>query len=223
VEEINSGERSSLKSIVIQEIKQYIIEQGLKAGDKFPTERKLTEMYGVSRSVIREALSYLENTGVIRTRQGQGAFLNMTNMGHLLENFFFLWKINGGNIAEIQSLRLIFETAAIDEMSNDFKAESLCSLKSAIRRAEDAETAEAYRDADMNFHVALLEATRNNLFIQMSHVVTEYFFASPDIDLTISEYQQVTAEHRAIVKAIEIGEIEEAKMLLTRHMQNIKS
>ena len=223
MEAINNEERSSLKNIVIQEIKQYIIDQGLKAGDKFPTERKLTEIYGVSRSVIREALSYLENTGVIRTRQGQGAFLNKTNMSHLLENFFFLWKINGGDIAEIQSLRLIFETAAIDEMGKDNREENLAVLRSAIKKGEKAETPEAYRDADMTFHVALLEATGNSLFIQMSHVVTEYFFASPDIDLTVAEYQQVTAEHAAIVKAIAAGEKDHAKALLTQHMQNIKS
>lgn len=221
---INNEERSSLKSIVIQEMKQYIIEQGLKAEDKFPTERKLSEMYGVSRSVIREAMSYLENTGVIRIRQGQGAFLNKTNMTHLLENFFFLWKINGGDIAEIQSLRLIFETAAIDEMCGKAKKEEdLSVLKSAVKAGQAAHTAKAYRDADMAFHVALLEATGNSLFIQMSHVVTEYFFASPDIDLTKAEYQQVMAEHTAIVKAIEAGQKDHAKALLTQHMQNIKS
>lgn len=223
MEAINNQERSSLKKMMIQEIKQYIIDHQLKAGDKFPTERKLTEMYGVSRSVIREALSYLENTGVIRIRQGQGAFLNETNMTHLLENFFFLWKINGGDIEEIRSLRVIFESAAIDEISKGNRDENLNVLKEAIEKGKVAETIDDYRSADMAFHVALLEATGNNLFIQMSHVITQYFFASTHIHLSVKEYQTVMDEHIKIVNAIENNDINHAKVLLAEHFRNIKN
>lgn len=62
MEPINEIERKSLKKTVIQEIKKYMIDHQLKSGDKLPTERKFMEIFGVSRSVIREALSYLENT-----------------------------------------------------------------------------------------------------------------------------------------------------------------
>lgn len=206
---------------MIEEIKQYIVDNQLKAGDKFPTERKLMELYGVSRSVIREALSYLENTGVIRTKQGQGAFLNETNMSHLLENFFFLWEINGGNIAEIQSLRLIFESAAIDEISKENS--DLTLLKAAIKKGENANTVEACRDADKAFHVALLETTGNKLFIQMSHVITQYFFASTHIHLSPEEYEQTREEHRKILHAIEDNDTDEAKAILTQHIRKIKS
>lgn len=222
MEAINNQERSSLKKMMIAEIKQYIIDYQLKAGDKFPTERKLTEMYGVSRSVIREAMSYLENTGVIYIRQGQGAFLKETNMIHLLENFFFLWKINGGNIEEIQSLRVIFESAAIDEICKG-NCDGKQRIKEAIDKGESVETAKAYRDADMSFHVALLEATGNNLFIQMSHVITQYFFESAHISLSLDEYQQGVNEHIAILDALENKEADRAKTLLAQHMQNIKS
>lgn len=223
MEAINNQERSSLKKMMIQEIKKYIIDHQLKAGDKFPTERKLTEMYGVSRSVVREALSYLENTGVIRIRQGQGAFLNETNMTHLLENFFFLWKINGGDIEEIRSLRVIFESAAIDEISKGNRNENLNVLKEAIEKGKVAETVDAYRRADMAFHVALLEATGNNLFIQMSHVITQYFFASAHIHLSVKEYQKVMGEHIKMMNAIEDNDKEYAKAILAEHFKNIKN
>ena len=218
---IDHQERSSLKNMMIQEIKQYIVDHQLKAGDRFPTERKLMELYGVSRSVVREALSYLENTGVIRTKQGQGAFLNETNMSHLLENFFFLWEINGGNIAEIQSLRLIFESAAIDEISKENS--DLTILKEAIKKGATAETMEACRDADKAFHVALLEETGNKLFIQMSHIITQYFFASAHIHLSPEEYEQMLEEHQKILNAIEVHDAEEAKSILTQHIRKIKN
>src|SRR5699024_10429699 len=139
-----------------------------------------------------EALSYLENTGVVRTRQGRGAFLNETNMSHLLESFFFLWEIGDGDIAEIQSLGFIFESSAIEEMNRENS--DLTLVKAAIKKGETAETVEACRDADKAFHVALLEATGNKLFIQMSHIITQYFFASAHIHLSPEEYEQMTEE-----------------------------
>ena len=56
---------TNLKQIVVKKIKDYILAESLQAGDKLPTERKLAETYQVSRSVVREALSYLENTGAV--------------------------------------------------------------------------------------------------------------------------------------------------------------
>lgn len=223
IEAINNQERSSLKKMVIAALKQFIMDNQLKAGDKFPTERKLMEMFGVSRSVVREALSYLENTGVIRIRQGQGAFLNETNMSHLLENFFFLWKINGGKIEEIQSLRVIFESAAIDEVIKLDREDNIVVLMEAITKGEEAETKAEYRQADIDFHVGLLEATGNHLFIQMSHVITQYFFESTHIILSREECDRVIAEHRSIVEAIQKKDSGTAKALLAHHMQNIKN
>src|SRR5699024_4399785 len=142
-------------------------------------------------------------------------------MSHLLENIFFLCEINGGNIAEIQSLRLIFESAAIDEINKENS--DLTLLKAAIKKGETAETVEACRDADKAFHVALLEATGNKLFIQMSHIITQYFFASAHIHLSPEEYEQMTEEHKKIMNAIETNDADEAMSILTQYIRKIKS
>ena len=84
---LNKIEVQSLKEQVLQEIKQYILSNGLTMGDKLPTERALTEMYGVSRSVVREALSYLEHTGVIETVQGRGTVIKAPDVTSLVEGY----------------------------------------------------------------------------------------------------------------------------------------
>lgn len=56
MEPINASERKSLKQTIIQEIKQYIIDNNLKAGDRLPAERKFMEIFGVSRSVIERSI-----------------------------------------------------------------------------------------------------------------------------------------------------------------------
>lgn len=219
---IQMTERTSLKKTVIQEIKKYIIDQQLKAGDKLPTERKFTEMYGVSRSVVREALSYLENTGVVTTTQGKGAFINESNIENLLNSFFFLWQVNDGKIQDILSLRIIFETSAMEEIIRHNFTDELTELKQMVEDSKNSKSPEEFREADISFHKQLLKATKNQLFIQMTNMITSYFFETEYIEMTMEEYKKATAEHEKIVEALINGKAEQAKSLLTRHIQNTK-
>lgn len=220
---INSNERKSLKQTVIQEIKNHIIDNQLRNGDKLPTERRFTQMFGVSRSVVRESLSYLENTGVIYIRQGQGAFLSQSNMENLLNNFFFLWQINGGDHEEILSLRLIFETSAIDEVVRNDDAGKIELLQKKVMENKLSVTEETFREADQQFHELLLNATGNDLFIQMTSVITNYFFQiAPNIDLSEEEIKMMMEEHENIVSALIEREADKAKELLADHINNIR-
>lgn len=223
MEPISNTERKSLKQTVIQEIKTYIIDNQLTEGDKLPTERKFTEMYGVSRSVVREALSYLENTGVITIRQGQGATLSRSNIDKLLSNFFFLWKINGGDFEEVLSLRMIFESSAIDEIIRNNDPAQFKRLEQFVSRNSGVDPAEDFRAIDQEFHEQLLKATGNDLFIQMTSIITSYFFeVAPSIDLSTGERGSMLKEHKEIVDRIVNRDAEGAKQLLTGHLSKVK-
>ncbi|MGY0692424.1 FadR/GntR family transcriptional regulator [Virgibacillus sp. FSP13] len=219
---IHAIERKSLKKTIIQEIKKYMIDTQLKCGDKLPTERKFMEMFGCSRSVVREALSYLENTGVITITQGKGAFLNESNIGNLLSNFFFLWQINGGKIQDILSLRVIFESSAIDEIVTNNKENELLHLKNLVKESKKATTLSEFRENDIAFHKQLLKATANDLFIQMTNMITSYFFEIKHINLTMDEYKTTIEDHEKIVVALVRGDAIQAKSLLTKHINNTK-
>lgn len=220
---IQSAERQSLKQYAIQAIKQHIVDGNLSAGDKLPTERKFTDIFGVSRSVVREALSYLENTGVIRVQQGQGTFLNESNIDKLLDNFFFLWQINNGNIRDILGLRMIFESSAIDEIVMHSNSNAIASLRQIVEENFHAKTLEAFRIADISFHKEILKATNNQLFLQLTNVITSYFFQIQHIELTIQEYKTLTHEHLQIVEALEAHNVEKAKATLTNHINQAKA
>lgn len=222
MEPIDSSEGQPLKTTVIEEIKKYILEQQLTSGDKLPTERKFTEIFGVSRSVVREALSYLENTGVIHVRQGQGAFINESNITHLLSNFFFLWQINGGDIRDIQNLRVIFESSAMDEIVRHHQHHDFNAFKQQVADSRNAQTKKDFQEADQAFHQQLLQETGNNLFVQMSHMITTYFFEAAAIEMTATDYQKTITEHKNIIEALEKGDAGRAKDLLRTHMTNTK-
>ena len=69
---INPIKRKKIHTMILQELVHFIRSQNLQSGDQFPPERKLAEMMGVSRNVIREASTILQWLGVVESRQGSG-------------------------------------------------------------------------------------------------------------------------------------------------------
>nr|WP_263314939.1 GntR family transcriptional regulator [Mammaliicoccus sp. Marseille-Q6498] len=207
---LNKIEVQSLKTQVLQEMKQYILKEGLTEGDKLPTERTFTEMYGVSRSVVREALSYLEHTGVIETVQGRGTIIKAPDVSNLVEGFLFSFQVANGSKQDLLSLRIIFECAAIEEIINLDR--DISQLKSIVN--EDVTN---HFENDKAFHQAVLHSTGNALFEQLSSVIQSYFYHI-EVDEVEVDYQQTVDAHNKIVEAISNKDVQLAKELMTNHL-----
>ncbi|MCD8797126.1 MULTISPECIES: GntR family transcriptional regulator [Mammaliicoccus] len=203
-------EVQSLKSQVLQEIKQYILDKGMTEGDRLPTERAFTEMYGVSRSVVREALSYLEHTGVIETVQGRGTVIKAPDISSLVEGFLFSFQVANGSKNDLLSLRIIFECAAIEEIVKLDK--DISDLKAIVN--EDVIN---HYENDKAFHQTLLSTTGNVLFEQLSSVIQSYFYHIEEEGKEIN-YIQTNEMHKKIIEAIANKDVQLAKELMTTHL-----
>lgn len=203
-------EVQSLKSQVLQEIKQYILDKGMTEGDRLPTERAFTEMYGVSRSVVREALSYLEHTGVIETVQGRGTVIKAPDISSLVEGFLFSFQVANGSKNDLLSLRIIFECAAIEEIVKLDK--DISDLKAIVNE----DVINNYEN-DKAFHQTLLSATGNVLFEQLSSVIQSYFYHIEEEGKEIN-YIQTNEMHKKIIEAIANKDVQLAKELMTTHL-----
>lgn len=203
-------EVQSLKSQVLQEIKQYILDKGMTEGDRLPTERAFTEMYGVSRSVVREALSYLEHTGVIETVQGRGTVIKAPDISSLVEGFLFSFQVANGSKNDLLSLRIIFECAAIEEIVKLDK--DITELKAIVN--EDVIN---HYENDKAFHQTLLSATGNVLFEQLSSVIQSYFYHIEEEGKEIN-YIQTNEMHKKIIEAIANKDVQLAKEFMTTHL-----
>lgn len=203
-------EVQSLKTQVLQEIKQYILDKGMTEGDRLPTERAFTEMYGVSRSVVREALSYLEHTGVIETVQGRGTVIKAPDISSLVEGFLFSFQVANGSKNDLLSLRIIFECAAIEEIVKLDK--DISKLKAIVN--EDVIN---HYENDKAFHQTLLSATGNVLFEQLSSVIQSYFYHIEEEGKEIN-YIQTNEMHKKIIEAIANKDVQLAKELMTTHL-----
>ena len=142
------------------------IQQGdLKPGDKLPTEAAMSKDFGVSRTVIREAIAQLRNEGMIETRQGVGAFVIERPVRHIrLDD---RGAMNGHAFRDLFQLRVPLEIEAAGLAAVHHKSEHLEAMDAALARLADAavlpaDQAEDAILADLDFHRAIAAATGND-------------------------------------------------------------
>ncbi|MBG6208862.1 DNA-binding FadR family transcriptional regulator [Labrenzia sp. EL_126] len=153
--------------IVAQQIRERIIEAGLRPGDRIPAEWLLPESVKVSRGTLREALKVLEFQGLISSRSGPGGgiFVSSVEPGEaigLLDNLFLF---DPPSIADIYTLRKQLEPELAASVAGNLTAETFQALQGCIRLYEDEpETAEeeyAQRLAELDFHEELTRHCNN--------------------------------------------------------------
>ena len=84
--------KESLHRKIADAIIDYIHTSGLKAGEKLPSERALSESLSISRNSLREALRVLENEGIIEVRTGKGAYVTGGSSENIIN--VKLWKVD---------------------------------------------------------------------------------------------------------------------------------
>jgi DNA-binding FadR family transcriptional regulator len=111
VPEFKPIKQSRVSKEVAEQLKQSILSNNFKTGEKLPSERDLAEQFQVSRITIREALRFLENTGFVSTRQGVtgGTFVTDLTFEHLSNAFIDLFLAEKISVPELVQVRILIE------------------------------------------------------------------------------------------------------------------
>lgn len=212
---------------VAQALMEEITSGGYAVGDWLPPEQALANRYGVSRTVLREAISQLKVEGLVRAHQGRGVMVISTQ----LPQTFVLPTSKGASIdavLQIVELRIAIEAEAAGLAAARRTGQDLREMKTAIEqmaRAIGAKDVALGIEADLRFHRALCEATKN------PHYLSFYEFLSTYIRENITVSRQNSArggqrseaaqgEHTAIYDAIAAGDAERARSATRLHVEN---
>ena len=115
----NRKEPTKMYLDVVKELRSLIKEEGIKTGERLPSERELVERLQVGRSTIREALRSLEILGLIETRRGEGTFLADFGKHQLVEVLAEFIMQQPNSLLDVQETRRIHEIAAIKVLCLD--------------------------------------------------------------------------------------------------------
>ncbi len=212
-----------LSDSIIDAIREMISREGFKPGDKFYSEKQLTQKLEVSRSSIREALRMLEVSGQVSVRQGKGIFI-MDPPEQQLHSFSTWLQDNEQDLLDHFEVRLMLEPKAAwhatlkatpEEVG---KLDAICSAFA--RNVEKNDLAASIQD-DRDFHRVLARATKNTTL----HFVMKCMATSlPDGWIsslhTPGRMRKTIHEHGAILDAVKSCNPEEAKEAMINHLKN---
>ena len=215
--------RETLAEQIAHRLVQFIESQDLQPGDMLPSETKLSEDFGVSRPVVREALQALSAQGVIEIVSGKGAIVRPID-DKLLRLFFKrAIQFDHATLLQLMEVRASIEVqsamlAAQRRTSNDL-ARILDTVNAMRNQLDDLE---AYTDLDVEFHLLIASATHNPVLYHLISSIRESLKDAIREGLrrrdTKEQLERVQVLHEMIATAIERGDNQEAGRAMTQHV-----
>jgi GntR family transcriptional repressor for pyruvate dehydrogenase complex len=210
---------------IVDQILASILSRELKVGEKLPSEKEMTEIFGVSRITVREALRSLEQSGVVEIRQGSsgGAFVRPVDLNPIARQMKNLLKMAHVNLSQLTAARAFFEEMVLSKFPLWKKAEKhLRELKRHVEKAEDhfrrGQNFQGY-EANRDFHNRIVQTCGNPIIILEHQLISELLFEYfRKANLNATQREKTIQEHRTIIRLLEEGKYREAAQICSRHL-----
>lgn len=203
-------QKRKLVDQVIQQLQENISFGVFDVGDKIPTEPELMSLFSVGRSTIREAVRVLVDAGLLEVRQGLGTYVisknsNTETLDKRLRRASVLTVYEVRQILEVEIAKLAAERRT-DDIIDHMKE---CLEKRRI--AKNQKDIEGYIESDLNFHLALANATQNSVLVDLYKsfsVALREALEKLAVDFEFNNGQDEV--HENILKAVEKQNSEDA-------------
>jgi DNA-binding FadR family transcriptional regulator len=190
-------------------------------GERFPAERDLAALLGISRITLREAIKALQQAGYVESRRGRfgGTFVSYTRPAPSRGELRRIAREDGGRIADALTFRMAVETGAaqvLAQSAGGFDSDVLLARLASVNGA----VPDDYRRMDTLFHLAIAELTGSSLLaaagadarMRLNDMLNAIPVLQHNIDHT-------AAQHTAIADAILAGDTGRAKRAVAEHLE----
>lgn len=202
----------------------------LKPGDKLLPVHQLAEQFQVGRSAVREALSALRAMGLIEMKQGEGTYVRNFDASSLTTSLNATLLMKQEDIVNLLEVRKVLEVGAARAAAVKRTEENLHNMQHWLDEMQKSIGDEnAGEQADFRFHMAIAEASHNNILLELMNHVSEMIAETIGETRRIILYgEQTTAErlleeHRKIYEAVLGNDIEAAQQAMQDHLTNVES
>ena len=210
---------------IIDQLKQLILSGQLKPGDRLPSERALSERFGVGRSYIREAILKLEFYGLLRTNPQSGTYVAGLSI-NVIENIISdIIKFNKDSFNSLVEARCHLEFTIIKLAAERRSEQDIEEIRAAMEEYEQkiSSGAPSAVEEDMIFHIKIAKAAKSSVLESM------ILFIIPDLIKSIVEnnvcgknrVHRSIPEHREIYEAIVSQDIDRAERAMVAHLDEI--
>lgn len=218
---MKNGEFEYLKK---QDIKEQVFQQLLKKiergewkpGQKLPSENQLTQMMGVSRITVREAIQKLVAINLVETHQGKGSFVKEVNSNSYLKSMTPMLLMSSDDLHSVLEYRKIMEVGIIDIFMKRVTQKDIDYLKKDLekmRRYCERNNMNKYRQYDLDFHMKLYEMTDNPFIIKLSNITRDVLNSAMGEALTEQGAEEGVEFHEKIIECLETRDTERLKKI----------
>lgn len=214
--------RERLSDVVVTRIRDYIIEHTLGEGDRLPTEHEMAELFGVSRSSVREATKALGFLGIIASAPKRGLTVGHVDMKRVTEYLGFHFSLNNYPRDQLLKTRLVLEKGALagimERMALDPAVYArLAALNDAL---DGVTTSDAFIPGDVAFHRALLECSGIEPLVAFGDVLGIFFMRFKEKVVGAREgWAGGVRMHRALLEALRNRDLAGAEHIMDEHLQ----
>lgn len=208
-----------LSDKIVHDIVEQIQCGDLSPGDRLPNEPVLAEMLGVSRGILREALTILQSQGYISRKPKDGTYINELPRRDAASDLF-----RKASYIELLEMRECLEMRVVERVIARATDEEIEEIFEMITKAETAYNQDGNQGMDFYFHTKLVELSGNalvlnfiNMYYDMIEEIAEHSSKSG------TRQQQVIAEHTAIAQAIQARDVAAAQTAVKTHFTNAAS
>lgn len=219
---LERGHRVRLADQLYGQIFEQIVSGGLNVGDKLPSENEISERFGVSRPVVREALLRLRADGLITAHQGLGTFVSHQPAPRL-KTFNDVQNVSA--YLRAQEVRVALEGDAA-------RLAALRRTDEQLKKIEDAHAVfadslargQVSPEADLAFHASVAEASGNDFYLGVLESIHESISGFMRLTLSLTRTgsrqrgQRVVDEHASILEAIREQDSERARIAMQFHL-----
>ncbi|MBB5751507.1 FadR/GntR family transcriptional regulator [Prosthecomicrobium pneumaticum] len=219
--------QGSLSDRVAAEIGRRIVSGLYPPGETLPTEPRVQEEFGVSRTAVREAIRLLSAKGLTVSRPKIGTRVRPRSEWNMLDPDVLKWQIDQKPSDEfiyaLFEMREIIEPAAAARAAERRTEEELERLTAAVDDITRRPRASAEQiKADLEFHMTILEASHNPMLRSVGAMIESALLFSFSIGWRVAMDDGSILQHRAVYEAIRDRNSEEAYLMMRRLLRNAK-
>jgi len=224
VREVRGG--TNLTYGLVETLGQSIVSGEYSSDRKFPTESELSQIYGGSHSITREAVKMLTAKGLLRARPRQGTAVEPESQWNLFDPDVLRWhlerKFSLKLLLHFTEMRLGVEPNAAYLAARNASAEGIAEIRHGLQRMKNAEGGhDDTVSADVAFHVAILKATGNPFYRRLDEMVNTALRISIRFTNMIKGHEADIGAHEAVLDAIVARDPERAFALMQTIIRDV--
>lgn len=204
----------TMADIVEARLRENFRKRNYKPGDALPTEMEMAQSLGVSRNVVREALSRLRMLGIVETRKKRGMVMAKPDILGSFEKVLDPFMIDEATLRDIFELRLVLEMGLPDLLFPHLQPEHVLELE---KIAREEETSDNFRiQNEIAFHGRLYEITGNNTLKRFQSMLLPIFAYVVSME---EKPIRGKISHSGLVELLKIGNKEAFRQGMLEHLR----